>query len=191
MPTGIIMLMTTRGFRVLSIFKRNADRTVVNVSQHGGEYICCGDRRFRKSYFVQWNTNNRLLMYRVLSWLMDCSIYHDDTLCICKYYISIVKFLKYIDISCFWVYYSYLIWDRHNLFEGRSSIILRGRREKGMYFFSFLLSKGFLNYLAGVISLWLMAVPFILPMSLFRRESRRMRFFNLNCISSSFRFCRE
>ena len=27
-----------------------------------------------------------------------------------------------------------IIWDWHNLFEGRSPIILRGRREKGMHF---------------------------------------------------------
>ena len=32
-----------------------------------------------------------------------------------------------------------LIWDRHNLFEGRSPIILRGRREKGMYYLLVLL----------------------------------------------------
>jgi hypothetical protein len=49
-----------------------------------------------------------------------------------------------------------LIWDRHNLFKGRSPIILRGRREKGMYFFSqVLFNYFFFNYLAGVISLWL------------------------------------
>ena len=29
----------------------------------------------------------------------------------------------------------FLIWDRHNLFEGRSTTTLRGRREKGMYYF--------------------------------------------------------
>ena len=46
-----------------------------------------------------------------------------------------------------------LIWDRHNLFEGRSPIILRGRREKGMYFFSKYFLNIFFNYLAGVISL--------------------------------------
>jgi hypothetical protein len=69
-----------------------------------------------------------------------------------------------------------LIWDRHSLFEGRSLIILRGRREKGMYFFFQVLFIFFLNYLTGVISLWHMAVPFILPMPLFRRESRRKSF---------------
>ena len=36
----------------------------------------------------------------------------------------------------------------------------------------------FFNYMAGVISLWLMAVPFIWPTPLFRRESRRKRFLN-------------
>ena len=62
-----------------------------------------------------------------------------------------------------------IIWDRHNLSEGRSPIILRGRREKAMYFFFQVLFKSFFfNYLAGVISLWLMAVPFILPTPLFR-----------------------
>jgi len=49
------MLMRTRGFRIVSIFKRNADRAVVNVNQHGGGYICRGDGRFRNSYVVQWN----------------------------------------------------------------------------------------------------------------------------------------
>jgi hypothetical protein len=40
------------------------------------------------------------------------------------------------------------------MFEGRSPIILRGRREKGMhFFFQVLLLFFFLNYLAGVISL--------------------------------------
>ena len=29
-----------------------------------------------------------------------------------------------------------ILWDRHNLFEGRSPIILRGRRDKGMYYFA-------------------------------------------------------
>ena len=36
-----------------------------------------------------------------------------------------------------------LIWDRHNLYEGRSPIILRGRHEKGMYFFFQVLFKIF------------------------------------------------
>ena len=70
----------------------------------------------------------------------------------------------------------FILWDRHNLFERRSPIILRGRREKGMYFFFQVLFIFFLNYLTGVISLWHMAVPFILPMPLFRRESRRKSF---------------
>jgi hypothetical protein len=43
--------------------------------------------------------------------------------------------------------------DRHNLFEGRSPIILRGRREKGMYFFVQVFFKVFYYYLTGVISL--------------------------------------
>ena len=30
-----------------------------------------------------------------------------------------------------------LLWERHNLFAGRSPIILGGRREKGMYLFFF------------------------------------------------------
>jgi hypothetical protein len=59
-----------------------------------------------------------------------------------------------------------------------------------LFFFKYFL-KFFFNYLAGVISLWLMAVPFILPMPLFRRESCRKRFFNYNFISSLFRFCIE
>ena len=45
-----------------------------------------------------------------------------------------------------------------------------------LFFFKYFLKLSF-NYLAGVISLWHMAVPFILPTSLFRRESRRKRFF--------------
>ena len=71
-----------------------------------------------------------------------------------------------------------LIWDRHNLFGGRSPIILRGRHEKGMYYFFQVLSKVFFYCLVGDISLWLMAVPIILPTPLCRRESRRKRFFN-------------
>ena len=69
-----------------------------------------------------------------------------------------------IVVSCF-----HIIWDRPNLFEGWSPIILRGRREKGMYFFFKYFLKFFFNYLSGVISLWLMAVLFILPTPLFRR----------------------
>jgi hypothetical protein len=37
--------------------------------------------------------------------------------------------------------------------------------EGNVFFFYKYLLKFFLNYLAGVISLWLMAVPFILPSS--------------------------
>jgi hypothetical protein len=44
------------------------------------------------------------------------------------------------------------------------------------FFFKYFLII-FFNYLAGVISLWLMAVPFILPTPLFRREFRRKIFF--------------
>jgi hypothetical protein len=45
-------------------------------------------------------------------------------------------------------------------------------RHKAMYFFFQVLFKSFFfNYLAGVISLWLMAVPFILPTPLFRANS--------------------
>jgi hypothetical protein len=51
--------------------------------------------------------------------------------------------------------------------------------EGNVLFFKYIL-KVFVNYLAGVICLWLMAVPFILPTPLFRRESRRKRFFNSN-----------
>jgi hypothetical protein len=46
-----------------------------------------------------------------------------------------------------------------------------------LFLFKYFL-KFFFNYLAGVISLWLMAVPFIWPTPLFRRESRRKRFLN-------------
>jgi hypothetical protein len=50
-----------------------------------------------------------------------------------------------------------LIWDRYNLFEGRSPIMFRGRHEKEMYYFFQVLFKVFfiIYYLAGVISLWL------------------------------------
>jgi hypothetical protein len=66
-----------------------------------------------------------------------------------------------------------LIWDRHNLLEGGSPIILRGRREEGMYyFFSSTFNFFFIIWLE--LSLF---VPFILPAPLFRRESRRKRFF--------------
>ena len=39
-------------------------------------------------------------------------------------------------VKMYYHYGSELIWDRHILFEGRSPIILRRRREKGMGFFS-------------------------------------------------------
>ena len=40
-PRIIIMLMTARGFRIVSFLKRNGDRAVVNVKQHGRGYVCC------------------------------------------------------------------------------------------------------------------------------------------------------
>jgi hypothetical protein len=43
--------------------------------------------------------------------------------------------------------------------------------EGNVFFFFKYFLKFFLNYLAGVISLWLMAVPFILQTPLFRRVS--------------------
>ena len=51
-----------------------------------------------------------------------------------------------------------IIWDRHNLFEGRSPIILRGGREKGMYFFFkyFLKKKILIIWLElSLFDLWL------------------------------------
>ena len=55
------------------------------------------------------------------------------------------------------LYKNTIIWDKHNLFEGRSPIMFRGRHEKGMYYFFQVLFKAFflIYYLAGVISLWL------------------------------------
>ena len=42
--------------------------------------------------------------------------------------------------------FDFLIWDRHNLFEGRSPIMFRGRHEKGMYYFFQVLFKVFLKF---------------------------------------------
>ena len=48
--------------------------------------------------------------------------------CLCFFHLPLL-------ITPFVIFKPFLIWDRHNLFEGRSPIILGGRREKGMYFF--------------------------------------------------------
>jgi hypothetical protein len=80
---------------------------------------------------------------------------------------------------------SFLIWDRQNLFEGRSPITLRGRREKGMYYFFSSTFNFFFNYLVGVISLWLMT--FFLRRSSAENLVER-NFSNLNFFSSLFRF---
>jgi hypothetical protein len=42
--------------------------------------------------------------------------------------------------------FDFLIWDRHNLFEGRSPIMFRGRHEKVMYYFFQVLFKVFLKF---------------------------------------------
>jgi hypothetical protein len=42
--------------------------------------------------------------------------------------------------------FDFLIWDRHNLFEGRSPIMFRGRHGKGMYYFFQILFKVFLKF---------------------------------------------
>ena len=49
--------------------------------------------------------------------------------CIFRTILNIVSSHPVANSSC-------ILWDRCNLFEGRSSIMLRGRYEKGMYFFS-------------------------------------------------------
>ena len=60
-----------------------------------------------------------------------------------------------------------LIWDRHNLFEGRSPIMFRGRNEKGMYYFFQVIFKVFFKFFIWLdctttnsdIYLWLQGAP--------------------------------
>ena len=69
--------------------------------------------------------------------------------CIFRTILNIVSSHPVANSSC-------IIWDRYNLFEGRSPIMFRGRHEKECIFVQVLFKVWFkFYYLAGVISLWL------------------------------------
>ena len=58
---------------------------------------------------VQWHKSNRYICIGHTN--------HDAALFIGKYYITIMKFLKYIYISCIWLYWSQLvIYQREDIF---------------------------------------------------------------------------